>query len=107
MKQVLLKKRKYGFRDVFRFIADVAMHYALFYVYFLIIFGVNYLANDTFIPNIKVELIGLFYPCVIAPGVNALLHIWYSERGLPWVRMAMWAHTFFVLLVVPLATFLI
>lgn len=105
MKKVLLKKRKYTYKDIFRFIALAFAHYAAFYVYFAIIFGVHWAVKGNFFGDLTEDRFLLFYCAFLAPAVNALIHVIYAERGIPWIRMVVWAHSFFVLFAVPIVAF--
>lgn len=105
MKKVLLKKRKYTYKDIFRYIGLTLAHYVGFYLYFVLIFGIHYAVNGDLFGDIKTDAVLLFYCAIIAPGVNALVHAIYSERGIPWVRMIVWAHSFFVIFATPIVIF--
>lgn len=107
MKAVLLRKRKYSYKDVFRLLWNVSMHYILFYIYFAIIFSINLAVTGDFLIEFKGVTWLLMYPLIIGPGVNSILHIIYAESGLLWFRASMWFHTFFILIITPIVVFIL
>lgn len=107
MKAVLLRKRKYSYKDIFRVILTVSMHYILFYAYYMTIFGINLATKGTFMIEFQGASWLILYPLVFGPGVNSIIHMIYAEGGFLWFRASMWFHTFFLLILVPVVVFIL
>lgn len=105
MKKVSLKKRKFGLKDFARFIWLILNHYFFFYIYFAIVFAIHFatVSGGFEFANLKPFM---FYAGFVGPGVNALLHGIYAEKGKPLIRMVMWAHTFLIIILVPITEFI-
>lgn len=105
MKKVSLKKRKIGYKDILRFIWVVLNHYFFFFVYFIAVFAIHYALTKV---SFTFSEIGpfIFYAGIFGPGVNAFLHALYAEKGKPSIRMIMWAHTFAIIILIPITEFI-
>lgn len=107
MRKVLMRKRKYSYRDIYRILLLALCHYLSFYVYFAVVLGIHYvMAHKTFdVFNADNNALSwsIWYGAIAAPAVNAFLHAFYAEKGSPWMRAVMWWHTFLIILLVPIA----
>lgn len=99
MRPVRIQKRKYNWKDLRQFFILGLGHYLLMVIYTAIVFGIHFAMFNIFIDfSTKTWLI--IYPLIIGPLVNLTLHVWFSEQGKPYLRLAMWLNTLFMFILV-------
>lgn len=80
-----------------------------FAIYIMALLAIRFyvLEEAAFWPDdIKMHL-WVSYTLIIAPAINAVLHITYDEVGSPWTRFAMWIHTLIHMIFIPIMIFVI
>ena len=105
MKKVSLKKRKIGYKDILKLIWVILNHYFFFLAYFAVVFTIHYALTKTTFSFHDIKPF-MFYAGIFGPGVNAFLHALYAEKGKPSIRMIMWAHTFAIIILMPITEFI-
>lgn len=106
MKAVLLRKRKFTYKDFFRVLLIISMHFVLFYIYYMILFGINFAVSGQFMIVFHGAAWLILYPMSLGPLINSIIHIIYAEGGFLWFRASMWFHTFFILFLAPIVIFI-
>lgn len=102
MKQVLISKRKYSWKDVVKVVTIIAGHYFFFAFYVAVVLGIRYaLYRDHFFLEIDYRTWLIYYPVSVAPIISSSLHVIYAEKGSPWFRFSMWLHGMFNAVLVP------
>lgn len=104
MKQIHIKKRRFGYKDIRNFLLLGMGHYIMIAIYTLIVMSIHYAMFGIF-NDFSVKNWMFIYGVIFGPLVNLIFHIWFSERGRPYLRMWMWLNTFLIFIFIALAEF--
>lgn len=103
MKPILLNRRKYNWKDIFRAIGILLIHFIAFYCYtFLFLYLKDLLSNKYFSFFIDEKNWWIIYPLTIGPLVSTITHIWYAESGKTNIRALLWLHDMTLIIAIPI-----
>ena len=106
MRRLTNSKRRFGVKDLLKWVGIISLHYAFFIIYTAIFLLIRHFVFDCeLIPGeIATKVIVLYVIC-FAPIFNGILHITYDEIGSPWLRLIMWIHSATIAILIPLMIF--
>ncbi|MCR8613260.1 MAG: hypothetical protein NC236_02135 [Mycoplasma sp.] len=83
------------------------MHYLILNTIIIILYGILLTFNTVSIESILDDPYTplILYFMLIAPGINAILHIIYNGTGFVYLKLVSWLHTFFAVVFIPTVIF--
>ncbi len=107
MKSVYKKQRISRIVFLARIIGITLVYYLVFIAYTSSLIAVRYFTQGTFSTSDIWTNGWIIYFGFVAPGLNALSHIIYSERGWLNYKAFVWLHSAFIIILLPIVIFVL